>query len=269
MAGVTSRIHHLNCATMRPPAARLRLMPDRLVAHCLLLERPEGLVLVDTGLGARDVADPKRLGPGFARMVGAALEPAETALAQVQALGLDPADVRDVVLTHLDLDHAGGVADFPTARVHVAAAELRAAQERRSPREKGRYLPVQWRAATWAAHDLAAGEDWFGLRAVPVLGDDVLLVPLPGHTRGHAGVAVRRPDGGWLLHCGDAYFFHGELRTPRSCPVGLRAFQSVVQMDRAARHDQQDRLRRLHLSHPEVTMFSAHDAVELDRLRTA
>ncbi|QNN54455.1 MBL fold metallo-hydrolase [Nocardioides mesophilus] len=269
MSAAITRIHHLNCATMRPAAARLGVMPERLVAHCLLIESDAGLTLVDTGIGARDVADPKRLGPGFARLVGAALDPAETALAQVQALGLDPRDVRDLVLTHLDLDHAGGIPDFPEARVHVSAEELAAAQARRSPREKGRYLPVQWDAATWATHEAGAAVDWFGFGALPVVGDDVLLVPLPGHTRGHSAVAVRRPSGGWLLHCGDAYFFHGEVETPRQCPVGLRAFQSLVQMDRGQRHANQDRLRELHADPRggDVTMFSAHDAVEFDRLR--
>ena len=91
-------------------------MPDRLVAHCLLVEGADGLTLVDTGIGAGDVADPGRLGAPFVAVTGAALDLEETAVMQVRALGHDPADVRDVVLTHLDLDHAGGLGDFPGAR---------------------------------------------------------------------------------------------------------------------------------------------------------
>ena len=68
-----------------------------------------------------------------------------------------------------------------------------------------------------------AGDDWFGFDAVTALGDDVLLVPLRGHTRGHCGVAVRRPDGGWLLHAGDAYFHAGEKHTPPSPRPGSRS----------------------------------------------
>ena len=71
----------------------------------------------------------------------------------------------------------------------------------------------------------------------------MLLVPLPGHTRGHSAVAVRRPSGGWFLHAGDAYFFHGEKERPPSCPGGLRAFQNLVQMDRRARLANAERLR--------------------------
>ena len=104
-----------------------RLSPTEMVAHTLVVERPEGLLLVDTGFGRGDVADPKRLGQPFRAMVRPTLDPAETVHAQLLARGLDPADVTDVVLTHLDLDHAGGLADFPTARVHVHEAELAAA----------------------------------------------------------------------------------------------------------------------------------------------
>ena len=96
-----------------------------------------------------------------------------------------------------------------------------------------------------------------------VLGDDVLLVPLRGHTHGHCGVAVKDGEQ-WLLHAGDAYFFHGEKDTPRTCPPGLRAFQSLVQVDGRARHHNQDRLRHLQSERrPDLTIFSAHDAVEL------
>ena len=91
------------------------------------------------------------------------------------------------------------------------------------------------------------------------------MIPLPGHTFGHTGVVVREPDG-WLLHCGDAYFFHGDIETPRSCPPGLRAFQSLVQADGKLRHQNQERLRELVQSQAgEVRLICSHDPVELDR----
>ena len=76
-----------------------------------------------------------------------------------------------------------------------------------------RYRPAQLSGvANWApVHP--GGEDWFGfkaVRALPGTRDDVLLVPLPGHSRGHCGVAIRTPSG-WLLHCGDAYFHRAEV----------------------------------------------------------
>jgi glyoxylase-like metal-dependent hydrolase (beta-lactamase superfamily II) len=264
-------VHHLNCASFAPALGRLPLMPDRLVSHCLLVERPDGLVLVDTGFGTGDLADPKRLGP-TRTVLGAALDPAEPAVTQVEGLGFSAADVTDVVVTHLDLDHAGGLSDFPDARVHLMGDELDAARARRSPKEKGRYVEKQWaHGPRWTEHR-GGGEAWHGFTALPIIGDDVLLLPLRGHTRGHAAVAVRRPgDGGWLLHAGDAFFFHREMERPPTCPAGLRAFQTMVQMDKTARLANQERLRdlvdRSETSGPDgVSVFCAHDAAMFDRL---
>jgi glyoxylase-like metal-dependent hydrolase (beta-lactamase superfamily II) len=243
-----------------------------MVAHCLLVEGAEGLTLVDTGFGTADIAE-KRMGSAFIRTMGPALDPAETALAQVRAAGHDARDVTDIVVTHLDPDHAGGLDDFPHARVHVSADELAAATSRPSVLEKNRYAnsgaPDRRR---WKAHPVADGETWLGLPAA-VVDDDLLLVSLPGHTRGHCGVAVRRPSGGWFLHAGDSYFFHGELDTPPARPGGLRLFQAVMGVQRAPRHETQQRVRLLHAAHgPDsgaddvVTIFCAHDAVEFDAL---
>lgn len=242
------------------------LTPARMVAHCLLIERADGLTLVDTGFGTTDLAE-RRMGRGFITLMGLSLDPAQTAVAQVRAAGYSPDDVTDIVVTHLDLDHAGGLGDFPRARVHVDADELAAARKRASVKEKNRYIPGQWsHNPVWVEHR-TAGETWRGFESVGVLDDDVLLIPLGGHTRGHAGVAVRRPSGGWFLHAGDAYFNHGEKNTPPTCPSGLSFFQTMVQMDKAKRHANQDRLRAFQAEHGgEVTLFCAHDAVEFDAL---
>ena len=181
--------------------------------HCLLIEGHDRLILVDTGLGVEDVTEPERLGLLFRAMLRPKLEVAETALRQVADLGFRPSDVRHIVPTHLDLDHAGGIADFPGAAVHVHADELRAASSPSSFIERTRYRAKQIAAIRkWDAIE-TGGDAWLGfsaVRAMPGTRDEVLLVPLPGHTRGHCGVAVRRSDD-WLLHCGDAYFHHSEL----------------------------------------------------------
>ncbi len=260
-------IHHLNCATLRPRGALGgRVAPPEMVAHCLLVERPGGLLLVDTGFGTGDIADPRRLGRPFLAAFRPALDLAETAQARVRALGHSVDDVTDIAVTHLDLDHAGGLGDFPRARVHVFGDELDAAR-RPTLRERARYVGGQWaHGPRWTRHEVA-GEDWFGFTAVRALDDDVLLVPLRGHTRGHCGVAVRRPDGGWLVHAGDSYFHTGDLKTPTTTPPGLRAFQRLMAVDDPQRRHNQARLRELHAEHPaEVTVFSAHDPAELAAL---
>lgn len=265
-------VHHLNCGTMRPLGALGgRMTPTALVAHCLLVERAAGLVLVDTGFGTADLADPARLGRPFRAAVRPTLDPAETARAQVLALGHAVEDVTDIVVTHLDLDHAGGLADFPRARVHVLDDELEAALHPRL-RERARYVAAQWsHGPRWERHG-PTGESWHGFEAVGVLhpdaGEPVLLVPLHGHTRGHCGVAVPRPGGGWLLHAGDAYFSAGDLTTPVTTPPGLRAFQRLMAVDDEQRRANLERLRELVSTRSaDVTVFSAHDPTELAALQ--
>jgi glyoxylase-like metal-dependent hydrolase (beta-lactamase superfamily II) len=214
------------------------LSPAPMCCHCLLIEGDDRLILVDTGLGVEDVNEPRRLGLVFNVMARPRLEVAETALRQVVDLGYRPSDVRHIVPTHLDLDHAGGISDFPAAAVHIYADELRAASSRSSLAERGRYRPVQLSAVRKWAVVKEEGEDWFGfsaVRAIPGTADEVLVIPLPGHTRGHCGVAVRRSED-WLLHCGDAYFHHSEVESGGgAAPAGLRALQSLMSADGAAR----------------------------------
>ncbi len=245
----------------------------KMVCHCVLIESSEGLILVDTGLGTEDIANPKRLGTSFLWSTNPALDASETAKAQIEAMGFKATDVKHIVITHLDLDHAGGMSDFPEARVHVHELELEAARARATRLERSRYIPAQWsHDPKWTAHK-EDGESWFGFDRVRALGgtdDEVLLIPLFGHTRGHCAIAIRDGDK-WLLHCGDAYFYHQEVNPEKPrCTFGLRIFQRYVEIDRKMRLANQERLRQLMAEHHEqITIFSAHDPIELERLTSA
>lgn len=106
----------------------------------------------------------------FLRMNRPLLDPQENAVRQVTRLGYDPADVRHVVLTHLDRDHAGGIADFPNANVHMYGPELRAAQARATDRERSRYLTQLWahhRPRHAAPPDWRCSSTWFNTKTTP------------------------------------------------------------------------------------------------------
>jgi glyoxylase-like metal-dependent hydrolase (beta-lactamase superfamily II) len=272
------RIHHLNCGSLCPRGGRLLggaggpLSAAPMCCHCLLIEGDDRLILVDTGLGVEDVNEPRRLGIMFNAIARPRLEVAETALRQVVDMGYRPSDVRHIVPTHLDLDHAGGICDFPGAAVHVFASELRAASNPSSLNERIRYRAAQIAAVKKWAVVKEEGESWFGfsaVRAIPGTRDEVLLVPLPGHTRGHCGVAVRRSND-WLLHCGDAYFHRSEVEPGRGAgPKGLRLFQTLTSVDSAQRRVNQARLRELaRLALGEVKLICSHDLAEFAAMRT-
>jgi glyoxylase-like metal-dependent hydrolase (beta-lactamase superfamily II) len=277
------RVHHLNCMTTRPAAGRSPrasnpgaqhhgglLERGHFIAHCLLVETDEGLVLVDTGLGLGDVADPElRLSRFFLRLLKPELRAEMTAARQVERLGFRASDVRDIVLTQLGFDHAGGLDDFPRARVHLLARERDNAVLQKTWMDRQRFRPQQWSTRSrWITYAEKEGEHWMGLQCVRQLSglpEDILLIPLAGHTLGHAGVAVRT-DAGWYLHAGDAFFDPRELDAHPRCRMGLRLYQRMLDTDRSARLHNQARLRAVHRSCPEIEIFCSHDPEAFERL---
>jgi glyoxylase-like metal-dependent hydrolase (beta-lactamase superfamily II) len=273
------RIHHLNCGTDCPLGGALfdgrsKSPLGHLICHCLLIETEAGLVLVDTGYGLKDVDHPHRrpqprITKAMRAMLNIRLREEETAIRQIERLGYSPSDVRHIVLTHLDFDHAGGLEDFPQAAVHLMDAEFSAATGPRTgfvPRN--RYRPSQFdEVRDWRRYS-GQGEPWFGfpaVRGLEGLPPEILLVPLPGHTWGHAGVAVDT-GAGWLLHAGDAYFYRKEVRqAKRQCTPGLRGYQTMMEVDREQRLANQARVRRLSVEKAgEVKVLCAHDVVEFE-----
>ncbi|WP_063043354.1 MBL fold metallo-hydrolase [Nocardia pseudovaccinii] len=275
------RVHHLDAGGARPYGGRLiDGRPGVLrravgACHCMLIEHAAGLILVDTGYGEQATVRPDDwVGQDLLRRTNPVLD--HPIAKQVEALGFSRTDVRDIIVTHLDLDHAGGLADFPEATVHVHQAELDAvARQPYDRRQRMRYRPAQFgHGPKWSTYDESDSSDdhWFGFQAVRQLHGlppEILMVPLAGHTPGHVGVALDTGDG-WLLHAGDAYSYHGQLADKPSMPLGARVFQWSVDTQRQRRIDNQRRLRDLVRDHRSmVTVFSSHCATEFEQLRAA
>jgi glyoxylase-like metal-dependent hydrolase (beta-lactamase superfamily II) len=271
------RIHHLNCISTCPLGGALmdghtHGLRGRLACHCMLVETATTLVLIDTGFGLRDVANPRaRLSGFFLSLLSPEFRAEMTAVRQIERLGFDAQDVRHIVLTHLDFDHAGGLDDFPQAVVHMLESERSTALAQRTLLDRMRYRPQQWSTrANWRGYRSDAGERWHGFDCVRDLWGvppEILLVPLLGHTLGHAGVAIDL-GGNWLLQAGDAYFYHQEMNVDRPhCTPGLRFYQWMMEKDRSARLRNQQRLRDLKVdSAGSVHITSSHDIREYERL---
>lgn len=169
----------------------------RFPAQFFVLERPEGLVAIDTGLDSR-VRVPRFL----ERMAPVPdCEPGEEAGPKLDALGIAPGDVRTVILTHLDWDHVGGISHFPAADVHVTRADHDFAT---SLVGRGRCRPDLW-PDSFSPHLYDLGSEPLGpfdqSATIPGL-EGIRVVPLPGHSPGQVGVLVETGDHE-IIFCGD------------------------------------------------------------------
>ncbi len=189
-----------------------------LVTHCLLIETSAGLLLVDTGLGRQDIQHPTLmvrtfLGVSNYRLAIDYKSIKETAYQQVQQLGYQPEDVRHIAITHMHLDHVGGLPDFPNAKVHIFAKEYAGITHPKSLEERYVCRREHWaHRPKWVIHELD-GDSWFGFDCTPQFKfADIAFtfVPLTGHTRGHSAIVIKTQDG-WLMHCGDAYVHYGDV----------------------------------------------------------
>ncbi len=225
--------------------------------YAWLLEHPEGLILVDTGQTAR-AADPgyhPRWHPYFHRSVRFHVRRDEEVDVQLESIGINPVDVRWVVLTHLHTDHAGGIRHFPKADVIVSSAEWRAAQGQWG--KLAGYIPQHWPREIIPRHVLFRDGPWgaFAHSMQLTSAGDVHVVPTPGHTAGQLAVSVSLPDVEIIL-AGDVSYTQDALLHDRLDGVSLNAQRA---------HDTLQTVRRHVLERPTV-FLPAHDPDAATRL---
>jgi len=224
--GATVRVHPMSTAEIQSPPAFLQRpsgplwLPRALLARrsrwtavpipCFLVEHPGvGPLLVDTGMAPGAAKSVRRaLGVRAAMALKIAMRPEQAVTAQLAARGIDPGDVKVVVMTHLHHDHAGAIGEFARATFVVDRAEWDVARHGRFARGYNRRLidhPVDWRELDFGA----AGVDSYAAfgRALDLFDDgSVRLLSTPGHSPGHVSVLLRLEGGRELLLTGDAAY---------------------------------------------------------------
>lgn len=168
-------------------------------AMVYIVEHPDGHIAIDTGMNTRRWATP---GPTRRFLPSAVIESeADEIGPRMQAEGLEPEDVRRVVLTHLDPDHVGGVGYFPNAEFIVHRREHEFAWTFMG---KLRQRPKEWPSGFEPTlYDLES--ELYGpfpeSKRLTESGD-IRLVPLPGHTIGQVG-AILSTNGVALFFAAD------------------------------------------------------------------
>ena len=227
---------------------------DWLPTYAFAVEHPEGVILVDTGANAGLKRLP-RWHPYFQRAVKFDIEPEQEAGAQLRALGVGPSDVRLIVLTHLHIDHDGGLAAFPRARVLVSPGE-RAAAAGLKGRVNG-YLP-QRRPSQFDPEPLVFVDEPYGpfARSRRLTADGALTaLPTPGHTPDHISIALDDSERR-IVFVGDATYSQDNLLAGRVDGVSPKA---------AIARDTMARLAALAAARPTL-LLPAHDPGAADRL---
>ena len=193
----------------------------RLSMRCLLLEGPGRRVLVDVGAGhklAQKLVDIYRIENHEHTLEGS-----------LAAAGLAPADVTDVILTHLHFDHAGGATrmdgdrlapTFPAARYYVQRRNLENARQP-NPRERASYMAENFEPLV-AAGVLTA---WEGAQS-PWPGVEILTAE--GHTRGQQ--LVRVSGGGNVLYfVADVVPTAAHVRVPYVMGYDVAAIETMAE----------------------------------------
>lgn len=248
-----TQIHHLNCVKIVSPIHNI------VCGHCLLINENGKLILIDTGIGLLDTLNPvDRIGQELIDIVGYEFDENITAIRQIEKLGLSPNNVTDCVISHLDNDHIGGLADFPQATVHIGIEEF-ANYNSENPRYLKTPLSHNPKIKTYPKSDF----NWFGFEARKVNIDietKILLVPLFGHTLGHCGVALKT-ENHWLFYISDAYYKRVEL-IDRIHPVNELA--KIRADDDNLRINTLNKIYKLIKEHTEIEVFGYHDIEEFE-----
>jgi N-acyl homoserine lactone hydrolase len=184
---MTAMVHRIDFGYFVRPAEETATGAPR-VEPCLgyVVEHPDGLLLVDTGMGSDPDVDahyrPRRRSLSAALAGGGAAGAAGSAGAGVGVgAGLRPEDVELVVNCHLHFDHCGGNAELAGRTIFTQRVELETA------RSTENYTLPQLIDAPGLRYEELDGE-------AEVL-EGVFIIPTPGHTAGHQSVVVRCHDG--------------------------------------------------------------------------
>lgn len=173
---------------------------DWLPTYAWAIEHREGVIVVDTGQSTHLLEQARRsLHPYVRWQARFQIEPEQELGPQLKTLGIGPRDVRQVMLTHLHIDHDAGLRHFPHSKICVAAGEI--AKARGVMGKLRGYLPQRW--PDWfSPSPLVLGDGPYGpFRASKRLtrDGDVVAVATPGHTADHISVIVDDGDVAFFL----------------------------------------------------------------------
>ncbi|MEM8724704.1 MAG: MBL fold metallo-hydrolase [Pseudomonadota bacterium] len=235
-------------------------------ALAFLLQHPsEGPILFDTGYDPAFMLATEPFPERFYRWATPVeLEEGRDAASQCRARGIDPADIRHLVLSHFHADHMAGTHAFPNAAIHCAKAGLTDARRSGRLQSTRRGILPALLPADFASRaqffeekpdvtlpsDLAPFED-----GADILGDGSLLaVDLPGHCPGHWGLLIRDAAHGYHFLVADAAWSLDAIERNMPPPAVSSAMLGKIGATRSTL----EKLHLLHKRNPDIRLSPSH-----------
>lgn len=269
--GATVVLHPMVCAQVASPPDFMAMSGGRLAALrsirsprelwmsvpivAFLVEHPGvGPFLIDTGFHPSVAVDPRQnLGRVFGRLYKIEMEPERAIPAQLRAMGIEPTEIKVVVMTHLHPDHASAISEFTEAIFVLGEGEWASFKAPR-PMFRG-YVrrhaahAVDYREVVYTGRGIDSYST-FG-RSFDLFGDgSVRLIYTPGHSVGHQSLVLRLKEREALV-AGDAIYFMSTLEDER---------RGIAMSDE---HNWRRSLREIQLyrrENPKALLIPGHDS---------
>lgn len=176
------------------------------------------------------------------------------AVDQLKSHGIQPQDIKGIILSHLHWDHASGLVDFPGVPVCTTSIEKDHAllHGRRPVFNQTQFSEsILWKQFSFTPTpylDFDTSYDFFG-------DGSLMLIPLPGHTPGSLGMIVTLVSGKKIFFIGDAtWVLHKKIPTLRPLASRCLVDENTMQLKLTLQH-----IQKIPLAHPELIIVPAHD----------
>ena len=227
-----------------------------------LIKHGQDYMLLDTGLGSKIEAQYAQDMPYWQRPFFKFDKPVRPARQQLDDAGFAP--IQRVFVSHSHWDHAGGVQDFPEAKIFASQDEMPTIAQ-----------PTSGAGGTWPSQVAAPTIRWTPLvfqpiaykgyaRSLDLFNDgSVVLVAMPGHTAGSMGMFVTVDSGTCYFFIGDVAWKTGAVQAgaPKFWAASL-----IVDRDRAQTLRSVEQVRDVIQKYPKLVVVPAHDGAVQDAL---
>lgn len=213
----------------------------KFVGSCYLIRHGDAYLLWDTGLSKEYLNKPFTQGDADSTSL------ATTVVDQLTKIGVKPAQVSLVGISHYHLDHIGQAADFPQAKLLIGKGDFDVLSQPAHEARSKFFSP--WLQKGAKVEKVTGDYDVFG-------DGSVVMLDLPGHTPGHHGLLVQLPKLGAVLLSGDVVHFRENLES-----AGVPSFNT----DRAQSLSSMDRFNKL-ARNLDATLIIQHEEKDIAKL---